>query len=81
MHKDKLNVGYDEKYSEKFNKVKWDKYVLKTPRGYVETLCFPISDSVVTDDINEAYRFYDREWLQEKLRYYGSHYKIEEVSR
>jgi hypothetical protein len=26
----------------------------------------------------KAYRFMDKEWLQEKLRYYGSHYTIEE---
>ena len=53
-------------------------YLLKTSNGYVKTLYFPISDSKLTQNRDEAYRFLDREWLEEKLRYYGSHYTIEE---
>jgi hypothetical protein len=53
-------------------------FLLKSPKGYIKTLYFPISDSKYTQDRKEAYRFMDKEWLQEKLRYYGSHYTIEE---
>jgi hypothetical protein len=53
-------------------------YLLKTSKGYVKTLYFPISDSKLTQNRDEAYRFLDREWLEEKLRYYDSNYEIEE---
>ena len=54
-------------------------FLLKSPKGYIKTLYFPISDSKLTQNRDEAYRFLDREWLEEKLRYYDSNYEIEEA--
>lgn len=56
-------------------KVKVEKY------GFIKVLAFPVHKSDFTDKEEDAYVFYDREYIEEKLR--GSmldgHYEITEV--
>ena len=45
-----------------------------TRRGkilYVRKMVLPPYMCKLTDNIEEAYHFHDKEWLAEKLRYYG----------
>jgi hypothetical protein len=49
------------------------RYVIKRRRdnNYISTLILPPEESKLCNSIDDAYKFHDAEWLQEKLRYYN----------
>jgi hypothetical protein len=48
---------------------------------FVKSMVLPPQECKLTDNIAEAYLFHDREWLQEKLNYYGcKKFQIKEIT-
>ena len=49
---------------------------------FVKNMVLPPQECKLTDNIEEAYPFHDKEWILEKMKYYGCNkFQINEITK